>query len=177
MLHSKVGVYRRLPPYWMNSKSLFQNQAEHQNCGSNVFAAWVPRKISCEGLVIGLVTFSSWVSRKISCERVGDWACHLLIITRMLNLFAAFGRINYAKSARLYLQSMNELPEKHPWLYQCFNEKGYHVVRRSVRYWGGLWSDLIIEQVLMRSIKSRRLEQRKRYERQCYSHLVSQCTV
>ena len=73
----------------------------------------------------------------------------------MLNLFAASGRINYAKSARLHLQSMNELPEKHPWLYQCFNEKGYHVVRRSDRYWGGLWSDLIIEQVLMRSIKSR----------------------
>ena len=72
----------------------------------------------------------------------------------MLNLFAASGCINYAKSARLSLQSMNELPDKYPWLYQCFNEKGYHVVRRSDRYWGGLWSDLIIEQVLMRSIKS-----------------------
>ena len=34
-------------------------------------------------------------------------------------------------------------------------EKGYHTVRRSERYWAGLWSDLVIEQVLMRSVKSR----------------------
>ena len=31
---------------------------------------------------------------------------------------------------------------------------GYHVIRRSDRYWGGLSTDLVIEQVLMRSIKS-----------------------
>ena len=36
-----------------------------------------------------------------------------------------------------------------------FKENGYHSVRRSDRYWAGLWLDLIIEQAMMRSIKSR----------------------
>lgn len=73
----------------------------------------------------------------------------------MLNLFAATGHINYAKSARLYLQLMRDLPTGHPWLYDCFIEQGFHTVRRSSRYWAGLWTDHIIEQVLMRSIRSR----------------------
>ena len=72
-----------------------------------------------------------------------------------MNLFAATGHINYAKSSRLYLQLMLELPTNHPWLYECFIERGFHSVRRSSRYWAGLWTDLIIEQVMMRSIKSR----------------------
>ena len=49
---------------------------------------------------------------------------------------------------------MRELPTDHPWLYQCFIKQGFHAVRRSSRYWAGLWTDLIIEQVMMRSIKS-----------------------
>jgi len=72
----------------------------------------------------------------------------------MLNLFAATGHINYAKSARLYLQQMHELPTDHPSVYQYF-EQGHHAERRSSRYWTGLWTDLVIEQVMMRSIKSR----------------------
>jgi hypothetical protein len=49
---------------------------------------------------------------------------------------------------------MSELPEKHPWLHDQF-EKGLQPVRRSDRYWAGLWTDLVIEQALMRSLKSR----------------------
>lgn len=33
-------------------------------------------------------------------------------------------------------------------------EKGFHVIRRSERYWAGLGSDLVIEQCLMRSLKT-----------------------
>ena len=60
----------------------------------------------------------------------------------MLNLLAATGHINYAMSARLYLQLMNELPEKPPWLHTQL-EKGLHTVRRSDRYWAGLWTDIV----------------------------------
>lgn len=92
----------------------------------------------------------------IRAERTGNWSLHLLAVTKMLNLFAATGHINYAKSARFYVQLMQfDLPSEHPWLHQCFINKGYHTVRRSSRYWGGLWTDLVIEQVMMRSIKSR----------------------
>ena len=71
----------------------------------------------------------------------------------MLSLFAASGHPNYAKSARLYAQQMMSLSKKHPWLHEQF-ENGKHAVRRSQRYWAGLWSDLVIEQTLMRSVRS-----------------------
>jgi len=91
----------------------------------------------------------------IQAERTGNWNLHLIAIEQMLNLFAATGHINYAKSSRLYLQLMRALPTDHPWLYCCFTEQGFHTVRRTDKYWAGLWTDLVIEQVMMRSIKSR----------------------
>ena len=62
----------------------------------------------------------------------------------MLPYFAAAGHNLYAKSAYVYLQTMTMLPETHPDVHQKF-EEGYHVVRRIDRYWGGLFTDLIIK--------------------------------
>ena len=88
----------------------------------------------------------------ILAERTSNWTLHIKSVFDMLNLFAATGHINYAKSARFYVQQMQELPDMHPWLYNCFIN-GSHAVRRSNRNWSGLWSDQVIEQTLMRSIK------------------------
>ena len=68
------------------------------------------------------------------------------------NLFAASGHRNYAKCSRLYLQEMRSLSDTNPWPNKQF-EDGYHAVRCSNRFWAGLWSDFIIEQTLMQSIK------------------------
>ena len=87
-------------------------------------------------------------------ERCGNWNDHLTAVSKMLNLFAAAGHYNYAKCARLYLQMMRNLKRDHPWLYEQFAVKGYHCVRRTDKYWAGLWTDLTIEQTLMRAIKS-----------------------
>ena len=46
-----------------------------------------------------------------------------------------------------------QLEGDHPDVYLAF-KRGNFVIRRSNRYWGGLSTDLIIEQVLMRSLKS-----------------------
>ena len=73
----------------------------------------------------------------------------------MLNLFAATGHIHYVKSARLYLQNMLNLESNFPWVYVKFSNEGFHTIRRNQRIWAGLWTDLTIEQVIMRSIKSR----------------------
>ena len=62
----------------------------------------------------------SLVKDFIYAERTADWNLHLVTVKRMLNLFAAAGRVDYTKSARLYLQSMDALREQHPWLHQCF---------------------------------------------------------
>ena len=39
-------------------------------------------------------------------ERTSNWELHLSSLTKMLNLFAATGHINYAKFGRLYPQNM-----------------------------------------------------------------------
>jgi len=87
-------------------------------------------------------------------ERTGNWLVHLHAIEGMLGLFASTGHINYAKSARLYLQQMNNLPKTHPILYEQL-VSGNHSIRRSDRFWAGLSTDLVTEQTMMRSIKTR----------------------
>ena len=89
----------------------------------------------------------------LKAERTGNWRLHLQSVHDMLPYFAASGHRQYAKSAYVYLQMMTTLPETHPDVHQKF-EDGYHIVRRSDRYWAGLFTDLIIEQVLMRSVKT-----------------------
>jgi len=78
---------------------------------------------------------------------------HLHCVKDMLNLFACTGHNVYAKGYRLYLQVMMDLPNSHPWLYSMFAEHGLHAVRRSPTYWGGLSTDLLIEQTLMKVVK------------------------
>jgi hypothetical protein len=50
---------------------------------------------------------------------------------------------------------MQQLPDTHPRLYEKFIHGGNHRVRRSDRYWAGLSTDLVIEQVMMWALKSR----------------------
>ena len=81
---------------------------------------------------------------------------HLSTVSKMIDLFAATGHDNYDKSARLHLQQMLQLETTYPWVYNNLSEHGYHTVRRSDRFWVCLWTDLVIEQVPMRALKSRR---------------------
>ena len=52
----------------------------------------------------------------------------------MLNLYAATGHYHYAKSTRLYLQTMLKLEDDFPWLHKHFKENGFHCIRRSGKY-------------------------------------------
>ena len=89
----------------------------------------------------------------VAADRMGSWEMHLSAISTCLPIFAAAGHPNYLKSARLYLQKMHALEEDNPEVHQKF-QSGFHVIRRSSQYWAGLGSDLVIEQTLMRSLKS-----------------------
>ena len=71
----------------------------------------------------------------------------------MLPYLAASGHNMYATSVYIYLQNMAEFQQQHLHVYANFL-RGYHVVRRSDRFWAGLSLDLVIEQMLMRSVKS-----------------------
>jgi len=91
----------------------------------------------------------------IRAERTGNWQLHLTTVHRMLNLFAAAGHTNYARCGRLYLQLMADLPQTQPWLHEQFMSGYGHCVRRSERFWAALSTDLVIEQTMMKAIKSR----------------------
>ena len=89
----------------------------------------------------------------IRAERTGHWQLHLQVLAKMLPFFAASGHNNYTKRIYLYLQKMSVLEMSHPSVFASFN-KGQHVIRRSDRFWAGLSADLVIEQELMRSLKT-----------------------
>ena len=89
----------------------------------------------------------------IKAERTGDWQLYLYNLEKMLPFFAASGHNLYLKSVYCHLQQMDTLENDHPDIYQKFCQ-GYHVIRRNNRYWVGISTDLVIEQTLMRSVKT-----------------------
>ena len=91
----------------------------------------------------------------VVAERTSNWEQHLNSFSWMLPLFASQHHVNYAKSVFVYLQQMRELPEKFALLHKQFTH-GLHTVRKTDRYWGGLSTDLIIEQDMMRQNKTKR---------------------
>ena len=91
----------------------------------------------------------------IKAERMGNWRLHLRATYEMLPYFAASGHNLYANSACIYYQIMTKLEDTYLTIHDLFM-KGHHVSRRSDRVWAGLSSDLVIEQVLMRSMKTTR---------------------
>ena len=95
----------------------------------------------------------AFLKKFIKAERTGNWMLHRAAVKEMLPYFAAAGHTLYAKSAYLYLQQMCQLDQTHPDVYTHFMN-GFHVIRRSDRYWAGLSTDVVIEQVLMRSVKT-----------------------
>ena len=103
-------------------------------------------------LWIQLLYHMSVIKEFIFAERSDNWHGHLNACAKLLNVFAATGHIHYAKSCRLYLQQMRDLVITHPWLYQKYSEEGKHAIHRTDH---PLWSDLVIEQVEMASLKSR----------------------
>ena len=70
-----------------------------------------------------------------------------------LPFLAATGHNNYTKSSYLYLQEMSDLANTHPDVYFDFCN-GLHVIHRSSHPFSGLSSDLVIEQCLMRNLKT-----------------------
>ena len=71
-------------------------------------------------LWISYITYISLVQEFIRVERTSNWNLHVCATKSMLNLFAATGYNNYAKSCRLYLQSLSDLEQNHPDIYQKF---------------------------------------------------------
>ena len=91
----------------------------------------------------------------IRAERCGDWDLHLHSVKLMIPYLHATGHLHYAKSAQEYFQQMVKLEsDMNPEEFNKFKAKGYFTIRRSDKFWSGVWTGTTIEQVLMRSIKT-----------------------
>ena len=62
----------------------------------------------------------SVVQKFIHSERTSDWPLHISATKSMLILFAATGHSSYAKTCRLYLQTIAALETSHPDVYHQF---------------------------------------------------------
>ena len=82
----------------------------------------------------------------IKAERTGKSNLHLQSVWEMLPYFPASVHHLHARSVHIYLQTMENHEVTNKKVYKRFYN-GYHVVRRSQRFWGGLSTDLIIEHV------------------------------
>lgn len=90
----------------------------------------------------------------IRAERLENWNGHLDAVKNMIPYFHSAGHFLYAKSTHLYLQDMFELEKNmDPWTLKKFTE-GFFTVKRTDKFNGGTWSDMIIEQTLMKSMKT-----------------------
>ncbi|CAG9767805.1 unnamed protein product [Ceutorhynchus assimilis] len=90
----------------------------------------------------------------IWAERTGSLKMHLQAIEHMLPFFAAAGHNNYEKCARVYLQQIRRVKKNHKDVYSVLSTSHF-TLRRHTRLWAGIWTDMFIEQALMRSTKSR----------------------
>lgn len=90
----------------------------------------------------------------IRAERSANFSLHIASVYRMIPYFHASAHNNYAKSPHLYLQDMHALrTTMDPIEFERFTKAGYFTIRRTDKFWSGIWSDMTIEQTLMRLIK------------------------
>ena len=103
-------------------------------------------------LWLNFTKFMAIVRMFIRAERTGNWGLHLEATYNMLPFLAAAGHNNYTKSCRLYLQDCQR--SMCQCLKQQFNNGLFTIRRNSAMFWSGTWTDMTIEQCLMRSGKT-----------------------
>lgn len=134
------------------------NQNTHLKALANKFGAameLLSRKGPTAQLWVQYFKMISLMKEYIHAERSGDFNAHLECVRRMIPYFHAAGHFPYAKSCHLYIQDMEKLNEKlSPEEYHKFVNDSYFTMRRSDRFWAGVWSDMTIETTLMRSFSS-----------------------
>ncbi|MES9880176.1 MAG: hypothetical protein ABW185_04765 [Sedimenticola sp.] len=92
----------------------------------------------------------------LRAERTGDWELHMYCVDAMIPICHAGGHLAYARCARLYHQQMKKLSTiMSDVQYDQYARSGYWTIRRSDRFWSGIFTDQTIEQVLMRMLKTR----------------------
>ena len=87
----------------------FKEKSEILKLSSRTSALW-----------LSYIEYVYIVQEFIKAERTHDWLAHIDTTKKMLNLHAATGHYDYSKAGRLYLQSMGEMQQKHPFIFEQF---------------------------------------------------------
>lgn len=88
----------------------------------------------------------------LRAQRTSHYSMYKKSLQNRHPYFPASGHNNYAMSLQIFRQDLYNLKDTNPEAEKLFNE-GYFFVRRSERYWAAIPPDLVIEQVLMASLK------------------------
>lgn len=91
----------------------------------------------------------------IAAERVPSWSQHLRCFVEILCYAFAYDCHNYSRWGPVYVAEMLLLPQTAPNVYKAF-EDGKHVVTRSSGSFNSVWSDLGLEQTVVRDTKSKK---------------------
>lgn len=95
------------------------------------------------------------VKQFIKAERTGNFQSHLQSMQQMLLYSYSRGPYVYARSCQLYLQHILDLEDKlWPDEYYQFAKQHFFTIRRSDKFWSGIFTDQTIEQVVMRFLKA-----------------------
>ena len=86
-------------------------------------------------LWINYINYLNIVKTFIRSERTGNWHLHRTTVANTIDLFAVSGHIHYAKSARLYLQTMQDLPKQYTRLYIKFAERAVKDAKDLIQSW------------------------------------------
>ncbi len=83
-------------------------------------------------------------------QATGGYTFHLYMIC--IHSLQHLDTDNMQKSVYVYLKFRPDLPETHPDVHKKFGI-GYYLVTPSNKHWAGMFTDFMIEQVLVRSVK------------------------
>ena len=104
-------LYEGIRNKFLSLKSVGNSEALHKlNQCLLQYKTFLCEKSRTAKLWVQYIEYIETLKLFIRAERTGNWNLHLIAVERMLNVFAATGHVHYAKSARLYLQMMLELP-------------------------------------------------------------------
>lgn len=107
-------------------------------------------------LWVGYIRMVQIMRNFVRAERCGHWKLHIHSAQEMIPYFFASGHLHYAKSSLLYLQTMETLATRMSAIeFDRYTSGGFFTIRRSDKFWGGIWTDLTIEQTLMRKLNAR----------------------
>lgn len=154
--HKKSKIQRMLKDFSRNPPTLDDINTDEdfiamRNLLSSAIEVLKKRGPTAE-LWLQYFNFVMLAIRYIEAERLGNWHLHLYCVQQMLPVYHAAGHSNYVKAIQIYLQEMSKLQDiMDPEEYRKFTG-GQFTVRRTEKAWAGIWTDMTIEQMLMRTI-------------------------